>query len=116
VKTDPTKLNRAAQRYLYLARHFRSDAPESATFDLLRGHKIYARSAGLMEFEEAIVLAGEWFVIIGEQVFCDFFVQTPLPPLSAYLVQFGVGDGGIELINEQPRNLSVSRAFLLGGC
>jgi hypothetical protein len=63
----------------------------------------------------ATVLAGEWFVIVGGQVLSDGFVQTPMPPLSAYLVQFRAANG-VDLLFEKPEELPVSLAFLLGGC
>ncbi len=54
--------------------------------------------------------------MIGEgKVFSDGFVQTPCPPLSAYVVQYEQ-DGIIELLFEGPLDLPHAEAFLLGGC
>jgi len=106
----------AERRYLDLDRRFRSKMPDNFTFGSLRGAKTYAETVGLLEFRDATVLGGEWIVIVGGRIFCDFLVQTPAPPKTAFLTRFGFDDDVIELIHEQPQDAALARAFLLGGC
>jgi capsular polysaccharide biosynthesis protein len=109
-------LNEATRRYLDLVRTFRADAPVDLSFNAIRGRKTYPPVPGMMELHDALVLPGEWLVVAGDQILCDLFLQTPSPPLTAYLARFDFGDDDIELIHEQPRALPVDRALLLGGC
>ena len=112
---DQGEFTPAERRYLHLARRFRSEMPERPTFGALRGAKRFADTVGLLEFHDAMILAGEWIVVVGNQVFCDFLVQTPSPPDTAFLTRFGFDDDVIELIHELPRDPAISQAFLLGG-
>jgi hypothetical protein len=113
---DKNELTSAEQRYLHLAQRFRFEMPEVLTFGSLRGPKRYAETVGLLKFQDAMVLGGEWIVVVGGEIFCDFLVQTPSPPETAFLTRFGFDDDVIELIHEQPRGPALREAFLLGGC
>jgi hypothetical protein len=90
--------------------------PDDPMFASLRGAKRYAGTIGLLEFQDAMVLGGEWLVVVGGEVFCDLFVQMPLPPETAFLTRFGFDDDVIDLIHEPPPGPALSKAFLLGGC
>jgi capsular polysaccharide biosynthesis protein len=94
-----------------LANQFRSDRPTKAVFNVFRGPEIFPPSRGVLELHNAVVLSGEWFVIADGKAHCDAFVQTPSPPLSAYLV-----GRGITLLCEPPVELPTREYFLLGGC
>jgi capsular polysaccharide biosynthesis protein len=94
-----------------LANQFRSDRPTKAVFNIFRGPEIFPPSRGILELHNAVVLSGEWFVIADGKAYCDAFVQTPSPPLSAYLVR-----RGITLLYEPPVELPTREYFLLGGC
>jgi capsular polysaccharide biosynthesis protein len=113
LQADQAALQRAAQRYLALANQFRSDQPTKADFNVFRGPEIFSSSPGLQELRNAVVLSGEWFVIAGGKAYCDTFVQTPSPPLSAYIVGRKCG---ITLLCERPVELPAHECFLLGGC
>jgi hypothetical protein len=113
---DPITSYPATRRYLDLVQKFRTAVPETIALRTIRGHKRYFHSPGLMEFQRAMVLPGEWLVVVGDQVYCDFFLQTPMPPLTAYLNHFDFGHDDIELIFEPPSDPPISQAFLLGGC
>ena len=116
MEIDQDGLTPAERRYLHLARRFRSTMPENPKFGSLRGTKTYAGTVGPLEFQDAMVLGGEWAVVVGDRIFCDFLVQTPSPPETAFLTRFGLDDDVIELIHEQPGDAAVAKAFLLGGC
>jgi hypothetical protein len=62
-----------------LASQFRADAPKQALVSFFHG-SIHPVEPGLLELQNATVLAGEWFVTAGGNAHCDAFVQTPLPP------------------------------------
>jgi hypothetical protein len=111
---DSAEIRSASQRYLWLAKRCRSDRPESANFQFYQGLSVYP-PAGRYDFSGAIVLSGEWFVVAGQHVLSDGVVQTPIAPLSAYLVRFR-SPNGIDLVFEIPEELKIGRAFLLGGC
>ena len=111
LNNNQAALQRAAQHYLTLANQFRSDRPAKASFNIFRGPEFFPSSPGLLELHNAIVLSGEWFVVADGKAYCDTFVQTPLPPLSAYLA-----GRGITLLYEPPVELPTSEYFLLGGC
>src|SRR5690348_5481268 len=107
---DQRALEYAAQRYLALAKRYRSDQPAKTDFNIFHGPEIFPRS-GVQELHNAVVLSGEWFVVADGKAYCDAFVQTPSPPLSAYLVA-----RGISLLCESPVRLPSQESFLLGGC
>jgi capsular polysaccharide biosynthesis protein len=111
MQTDQGALERAAQRYLMLANQFRSDPLTKADFNIFRGPEIFPSSIGVLELHNAVVLSGEWWVVADGKAYCDAFVQTPFPPLSAYLVA-----RGITLLCEPPVKLPTRDFFLLGGC
>jgi capsular polysaccharide biosynthesis protein len=106
-------VDRAMRRYLALANQFRANRPAKAEFAVFRGTRAYAAVPELLELRDAVVLSGEWFVIAGDCAYCDHYVNTPLPPLSAYLIGFEADD--IMLLHEPPLKLTARRAFLLGG-
>jgi hypothetical protein len=84
-------------------------------FRFARGRVMYAPQAGVAEIQNAIVLAGEWFVLTGGFALCDAFNQTPFPPRSAY--HMGVPfPNVIDLIYPEPQGRPIERGFLLGGC
>ena len=62
---DQDALKPAERRYLNLAKRFRSVMPENPAFVALRGARTYAGTEGLLEFQDAMVLAGEWVVVDG---------------------------------------------------
>jgi hypothetical protein len=103
-----------AQRYLQLARQYRPPAPKSIGLHVFRGPRLYPSTPGLLELHAAVVFAGEWFVVAGGSAYCDGFVQTPSPPLSAYLISYL--PSGIALLCELPAELSAPEGFLLGSC
>ena len=76
-------VDRAMRCYLALANQCRADRPAEAEFAVFRGARAYAAGPELLELRDAVVLSGEWFVIAGERAYCDHYVNTPLPPLSA---------------------------------
>jgi hypothetical protein len=115
VPFNDVSVRSAAQRYLKLARHYKSSGLESTNFRVYQGRAIYPRQAGRCKLSDAIILTGEWFVIANRHVLSDGFVQTPMPPISAYLVQFRA-PANIDLLFEEPEELPVGLAFLLGGC
>jgi hypothetical protein len=96
-----------------LVNQFRSDRPAKADFNIFRGPEIFSPWRGVLELHNAVVLSGEWFVIADGQVHCDAFVQTPSPPLSAYLA---ARRSGITLLCEAPVKPPDTQYFLLGGC
>jgi capsular polysaccharide biosynthesis protein len=110
-KVDQTFLEAATQRYLTLANAFRPDRPTTANFNIFQGPEIFSFSPGVQEFHDAVVLSGEWFVVVDGKAHCDAFVQTPTPRFSAYLVA-----RGITLVCETPMRLPSEESFLLGGC
>jgi len=114
MKIDQETLETAPQRYLALANHFRAHAPTSARFDFFRGPSVYPTHSELLELQNAVVVSGEWFVLAGGMVYCDAFVQSPFPPLSAYLARLILGE--IMIITEPPVQLPIQRGFLLGRC
>jgi hypothetical protein len=107
-------LEMAAQRYFALAHRFRSDAPTEAVFNYFQGSAVFPTAPGLLELNNALVLAGEWFVVADGVAYCDAFMQSPFPPLIAYLVHWTRDK--IMLMNEPPVELPTQRGFLLGGC
>lgn len=113
---ERAKIEAKARIYLALAKQLRRPAsPEQMDFRVLRRSLRYMAERRVYIIENATVLAGEWFVVAADQVLADFYVQQPMPPLSAYLMQF-VGERGIDLLFEPPVPLAVDEAFLLGGC
>lgn len=103
-----------ADRYAALARQFRNDVPKGPTLQIFSGQLVAAPlQIGVFEFENAIVLSGEWFVLLGTNVVADMFIQTPVPPFSAY---GRGGPPGLGLQFETPVALPLTTAFLLGGC
>jgi len=108
--TPQAALEHAAQRYSTLVKQFRPDAPAKLHFDIFHGPAIFPPS-GVQELNNAVVLSGEWFVIADGKAYCDGFVQTPSPPVSAYFVARGV-----TLLCEPPVMLPTRDFFLLGGC
>jgi hypothetical protein len=113
MEIDRETLEESAQRYLTLANHFRSDAPTQARFDFFRGPCVNPVEQGLLELQNAVVLTGEWFVLAGGRAYCDAFVQSPFPPLSAYLARWTPDE--VVFVVEPPVQLQVQRGFLLGG-
>ncbi len=103
----------AAGRYADLARRFRPDAPAPQEFVASDGRRRVIAQPTLLDCRDAIVLSGEWFVLMGADIFADMYVQTPVPPVSAYLVATGA-DNAIALLYEEPR--PIDAGFLLGGC
>jgi hypothetical protein len=114
MKIDGETLEATAQRHLQLANHFRPDAPTQARYDLFRGPPVYPAGPGLLELQNAVVLSGEWFVLAGGMAYCDGFVQSPLPPVSAYLAHLTPDEA--VFVTEPPVQLPIQRGFLLGGC
>jgi capsular polysaccharide biosynthesis protein len=114
MKIDQETLQTTAQRHLMLANHFRADAPTQARFDCFRGPPVYPADPGLLELQNAVVLSGEWFVLAGGKAYCDAFVQSPFPPLSAYLARWTLDE--TVFVTEPPAPLPIQRGFLLGGC
>jgi hypothetical protein len=114
MNTDQANVESAARRYMWLASQFRLDAPTSTGLHIFHGPRLYPSTPGLLELRNAVVLAGEWFVLAGENAYCDAFMQTPSPPLSAYLI--GYGTSTISLLCEPPLELPRQEGFLLGGC
>jgi hypothetical protein len=114
MEIDQETLENTAQRYLSLANHFRSDAPTQARFDFFRGPPVRHVERGLLELKDAVILAGEWFVLAGGMAYYDAFVQSPFPPLGAYLVRMTPEE--IVFITEPPVPLPIQQGFLLGGC
>jgi hypothetical protein len=113
---DRAKIANTAGIYFALAQQFRGAVlPEKTDFRAFRGSLRYVPEPRVDIIENATVLAGEWFVAAGSDVRADFYVQQPVPPRSAYLMQF-VGARGIELLFEPPIRSPVDEAFLLGGC
>jgi Glycosyltransferase 61 len=110
---DQAAIKISMQRYLALANELRADHPTKADFNVFRGAALYSSSPELVEVHHAVVLSGEWFVIAGGRTYCDAYVDTPSPPLSAYLV--GFGPPGITLLCEQPVEPALPHGFLLGG-
>jgi hypothetical protein len=108
-------LNAAAQRYLYLAQKFRSMAPSEPDFHVFHGPVVFTTRSRMTELKRAVIMSGEWFVIADQKAYCDAYVQTPLPPLSAYLIQWRA-NATIDLLCEFPVHLALPNAFLLGGC
>jgi hypothetical protein len=120
------KIKATEQHYFECVRRFRSDAPPFLTLRPLQAPNGYIYQIGRIQLRDAIVLSGEWFVVSNRQVLgvsnrqvlCDFFLQTPLPPHSAYVIGF-IRPAGIQLLFEEPVGLPVDReteCFLLGGC
>jgi capsular polysaccharide biosynthesis protein len=112
-RPDQRATESTAQLYLALANQFRSRRPTKAGFNIFRGPEIFPSSPGLQELHNAVVLSGEWFVVAEGKAYCDAFVQTPSPPLSAYIV---AGGSTITLLCEPPVKLPTRDFFLLGGC
>ena len=113
---ERAKIAATARNYLALAKQLRRAAlPEQMDFRVLRGSLRYVAEPRVDIIDNATVLGGEWFVAAGCEVRADFYVQQPVPPLSAYLMQF-VGERGIELLFEPPVRSPADEAFLLGGC
>jgi hypothetical protein len=110
---DQASIKLSMQRYLTLANELRPDRLTKANFNVFQGPTLYASSPELLELQQAIVLSGEWFVIAGARAYCDAFVDTPSPPLSAYLV--GFGPPGVTLLCEPPAETALPKGFLLGG-
>jgi Glycosyltransferase 61 len=111
--SSPESIKAAAHRYQYLAQQYRSGTMP-AELRVFRGRTIYPPNAGKLELDNAEVLSGEWAVIANDAAYLDGFVQTPLPPLSAYVIEFA--QFGVELLHEPAVELSAPEAFLLGGC
>lgn len=112
---DPAAIRSQESLYLSLADRFGTDRPSHGKFHALRGRHAFATEVGVIDLQEAIVLTGEWFVIVGDHVLADFFVQTPLPPRSAYFMRYPSA-GEIDVLYEDPVASPVAKAFLLGGC
>jgi hypothetical protein len=110
---DEAVVKSSMQRYLALANRFRPDHPTTADFSIFRGPTLYSSSPELLELHDAVVLSGEWFVVAGGRAYCDAYVATPSPPLSAYLVGFGTP--GVTLLCEPPVEIASPQGFLLGG-
>jgi hypothetical protein len=106
----------AAKRYLERARRLRGAAATAGQFEVRQGPCVYAPRPGTLELNDAIVLAGEWFVVAGSQILADAYVQVPEPPLSSYLVPFAAGSSTAEIVFERPTELDAPHATLLGGC
>jgi len=104
-----------AQRYFYLAQKFRPVPLSRTDFQLFHGPVIFTPGSRVTKLDNAVILSGEWFVIANQQAYCDAYLQTPLPPLSAYLIQ-SRANGTIDLLCEHPVTLAFRNAFLLGGC
>jgi Glycosyltransferase 61 len=108
--------NQAIARFNDIAGRARSSVrPQAADFQFKRNRIFYAPNKGVAEIPNAIVLSGEWFVLMNELVICDAFTQTPFPPFSAYHMGQPY-PGYIDLIYPSPVSLSHPKAFLLGGC
>jgi hypothetical protein len=104
-----------ADNYAALARLYRPDTPAPVTGRYTSGRCTSLGTAGLLEITGAIVFSGEWFVAANNEILLDLFVQTPFPPISAYLAA-AVGSPDFKLISEAAIPLPVRSAFLLGGC
>ena len=109
------QVNAAIRNYFKLATLFRASTAKEIQVLNFQGRRIYPQTRGVQEITDAIIFAGEWFVVNGDEVLSDGFVQTPYPPLSAYLVQLGPSSA-IELLFEPPAELLCNKAFLLAGC
>jgi capsular polysaccharide biosynthesis protein len=105
----------AARVYLHLAQRFRPGANTDIALRSIRAPGLYSENSGVRVLRSAIVLSGEWFVIERDRVLCDGFVQTPCPPLSAYVAGHE-RDGTIALQFDAPLEIPQTEAFLLGGC
>src|SRR5262245_50108867 len=105
------QLNAAAQRYFQMASRARNGDPGNIQLHRFSGRTFFAPKPGVRVVEGATVLSGEWFVLDGQSVLCDFFVQTPFPPFSAY-VSTHDQNGETELVFEPPRELPIREAFL----
>jgi hypothetical protein len=113
MNSDQVAINASVQRYLAVANELRADRPTKADFNVFRGPRLYPSSPELLELHQAIVLSGEWFVLTEGGAYCDAYVDTPSPPLSAYLV--GFVPTGITLLCEPPIAPPLPCGFLLGG-
>jgi hypothetical protein len=112
-RTAQATLEGWARRYLRLAKRFRPDSPKNAQVNFFRA-PVAPAQPGLLKLQDATVLTGEWFVTAGGVAYCDAFVQSPFPPMSAYLVSRTPVE--VVLMAEAPLELSSRRGFLLGGC
>lgn len=111
---DQNPVNATIERYRSLARRFRQGDIGRSGLKIARAAAKHVTEPHLLELHDAVVFSGEWFVGVGREVLCDLFLQTPSPPHSAYLVRFVAGQ--VELVLEEPLDLSATSAFLLGGC
>lgn len=112
---DPAAIRSQENLYLSLVDRFRPDRRTHVKFHALRGRREFATEIGVAELRAATVLTGEWFVIVGDHVLADFFLQTPFPPRSAYFMRYPSA-AEIDVLYEDPVRLPATRAFLLGGC
>jgi hypothetical protein len=115
MEMDERRIRQVAEHYVRIVAETRPD-DSHPTFAVLTSPNHYFRNPGLAEYRQALVLAGEWFVIAEDKVFSDGFVQTPNPPHSAYLAGFGPDGRSIGLIFDKAVRQFVDRGFLLGGC
>jgi Glycosyltransferase 61 len=110
---DPASAALAIERYRAIAQKAGTPAPAGLQF---HKHKAaFTMRVGVADLRDAIVLAGEWFVLKGEHAICDAFQQTPYPPLSAYHAGL-TPPNNINLLHPDPETLAAPTLFLLGGC